>query len=44
MITETFEYIVSQLIKKSSCGKLDVKERDAVRILRKYLKENNADR
>lgn len=43
MITKTFEYIVSQLIKKSSCGRLDTKEREAVRIIRKYLKDNNAD-
>lgn len=40
-IKEAFDFVVSQLYKKSSCGRLSLEERNAIRILRQYL--NNED-
>lgn len=36
---EALEYLLRQIINKSSCGKLTEKEREAANILRKVLKE-----
>lgn len=40
LVSNFFEYLVSQLIDKSSCGRLEQKEREAVRVVRKFLKDN----
>lgn len=40
-VKEAFNFIVKQLYNKSSCGRLDVKERDAIRIVRRYLEDGN---
>lgn len=40
-IKEAFDFIVSQLYKKSSCGRLSLEERNAIRILRQYVNNND---
>ncbi len=39
-VEECFEYLVKQLISKSSCGRLELKEREAIRTIRKYLSDH----
>lgn len=40
-VKEAFLFLVSQLYNKSSCGRLEQKERDAIRIVRNYLNSND---
>lgn len=40
-VKEAFDFIVKQLYNKSSCGRLDTKERSAIRIVRRYLENGN---
>ena len=39
-VIEALEYIIKQLQNKSSCGRLDKKERDALFILKKFVYDN----
>lgn len=40
-VKEAFDFIVKQLYNKSSCGRLDANERNAIRVVRRYLENGN---
>ena len=38
-VAEAFNLIIERMYKKSSCGRLEKDERDAIRIVKRYLIE-----